>query len=513
MDVVMSIGLDKAAALVSDDENLKFPVQETDQAFRPEQESVKPGDSKEKSLLYCSRYSIRRVSTPTTPYISATSEDLSWSTEGDSMSSQPSLNVAECEALLYLSPAHSSDNPDYSFVAGLEKQLMSAEAFRRSRTSSLGSNPFTFGSTESKGDELVFEEPPRPVLIRRTLQEYLVQTGDTCKLKTRYIATLPDSIFNGTFITFGHHNVEGVPEYVDRHRLIHDPANFKAARDMFLSELEAMSRLNHPNIVPLIGGHSYEAYDGLHLVLRQGYAGHPVKQFYCPDVGEERGSKIRTRQLMTQLLGFWQAMAHMKKQKVLHRDICPDNLMMLDGKLVLIDFDQATDCRIGFPRDFSGRQFYAAPETQQLKTQDYTADVFSAAVTCLKLLEWQGYIDPDSMKRIAVEKREKVGKKIVKTYLNGISPVLKDPVPVEVEQLFEVLVQCVDINPVMRPSAESMVAEMKQFIDMTINDSSDTTSGEDDDDHEMGMTITDTPDVSLGEDDNDEDSLAEGKAR
>ena len=85
----MNIGLDQAAALVSNEENLKFPVQETDQSFRPEQESCKPNDAQEKSLLSYSRYSVRRVSVSPTPHLSATSGDQSWSTGAQPMPDNP----------------------------------------------------------------------------------------------------------------------------------------------------------------------------------------------------------------------------------------------------------------------------------------------------------------------------------------------------------------------------------------------------------------------------------------
>ncbi|WP_161787453.1 protein kinase domain-containing protein [Endozoicomonas numazuensis] len=475
-----NIGLEQAAALVTDD-NLKFPVQETEQDFRPEQESGRLHDDYEKSLLHYSRYSVRRVSGSSTLLLSASSEGHSWSTEEDRSSPRSSLNISDCEAQLYLNPQYSSDNLEYSFVAGMEKQLL---ATRRSRTSSLGSNPFVLGSTESRGDEVFVEEvSSQPKLIRRELKEYPVGTGDTCGLKTRYIATLPDSIFNSTFIIYGHDDQLGIPGYVERHRLVDDPAHYKIALEMFLIELDVMSRMNHFNIVTFLGGHSYESCDGLHLVLRQTYAGKPVKEVYCPEGKKEtRGERMTQRLLLTQFLGFWKAVSHMREQRVLHRDICPDNLMCRDDQLILIDFDQAADCRNGFPRDFSGRQFYAAPETQLLKTQDYTADVFSTAVTCLKLLEWQGYIAPESMKRVGIERKERVRGKLIKLIFNGIKPVLKHPVPLKIEQLFECLVRCVDVNPTLRPSAESVVAELTQLIPLSISYTPDVSSDEEDED-------------------------------
>ena len=150
--------------------------------------------------------------------------------------------------------------------------------------------------------------------------------------------------------------------------------------DDAMREVRVMGRLDHPNILGLRGADIMEG----HLVLS-----FPLGSGTLEDRLMRRIGRRKTLDFTRQLL---EGLAHAHGAKVVHRDLKPDNVIVVDDRLCISDFGAARNsCRTRYGTSV-GTVGYMAPE-QGLGRSSPRADVFSMGLilyrlTTRQLLEW-----------------------------------------------------------------------------------------------------------------------------
>lgn len=154
------------------------------------------------------------------------------------------------------------------------------------------------------------------------------------------------------------------------------------------SEGEIASRFEHPNIV-----RTFEygrTTDDLQYVLMEYVGGPGMNSALLMGEDSLKGKRVKF------LRQAAEALAVVHQAGVLHRDICPRNLILTeDGKsLKLIDFGLAIPATEKFlrPGNRTGTPNYMAPELARRQPTDHRVDVFALGVTayeiCTSELPW-----------------------------------------------------------------------------------------------------------------------------
>jgi len=144
----------------------------------------------------------------------------------------------------------------------------------------------------------------------------------------------------------------------------------------WLHEARAVSRLNHPNIVPV-----FEADQQLgqpYLVFE--YVAGPT----LAEAMRKRGA-YPAREAVTLMLGVLDALAAAHAQGIVHRDLKPSNVLLgSDGRARVMDFGIAA--RIADAGRIVGTPGYISPEAARGQAPVPAMDVFSAGVVLAELL-------------------------------------------------------------------------------------------------------------------------------
>ena len=151
-------------------------------------------------------------------------------------------------------------------------------------------------------------------------------------------------------------------------------------RTRFKREAQSAGQMSHPHIVTV---HDYGEHEGTPYIVMEYMTGSELSKVL------ERGTRLPLSEvvrLMLQLLG---ALAYAHERKVVHRDIKPGNLFILDdGSLKVVDFGIArveasnltdTGALLGTPAYMSPEQFLGQPV-------DERSDLYSAGVILYELL-------------------------------------------------------------------------------------------------------------------------------
>ncbi|HEX2649433.1 MAG TPA: serine/threonine-protein kinase, partial [Burkholderiales bacterium] len=151
-------------------------------------------------------------------------------------------------------------------------------------------------------------------------------------------------------------------------------------RARFKREAQLAGRMSHPHIVTV---HDYGEHEGTPYIVMEYMGGQELSAILQKGARLPLSEAVR---LMTQLLG---ALAYAHEHKVVHRDIKPGNIFVLeDGSLKVVDFGIArmeasnltdTGAMLGTPAYMSPEQFLAMPV-------DERSDIFSAGVIFYELL-------------------------------------------------------------------------------------------------------------------------------
>ena len=184
----------------------------------------------------------------------------------------------------------------------------------------------------------------------------------------------------------------GLAVKVVRQELMHDADLVRR----FKNRSKAISLLNHPNIVMeskrrlLLG----ETYSGSSMECVEGMT---LREYL-----NERGGKITSRETVHFIAQILRALDHAHRNGVVHRDIKPQNIMLLDnGQLRMMDFGIARISRaenqIQNGKKAMGSVHYISPEQAKGEETDPKSDIYSVGVMMYEMLSGRLPFDADDM--------------------------------------------------------------------------------------------------------------------
>jgi serine/threonine protein kinase len=169
------------------------------------------------------------------------------------------------------------------------------------------------------------------------------------------------------------------------------------SRKRFRDESKAIAMLSHPNIVAVYDVGQSEGIDYIVMELVDGIT---LKQ-YC----ENRGSLDwkETLHFSTQIV---KALAHAHEKGIIHRDIKPQNVMVLkDGTIKVADFGIAElqNSLTGSSGTAVGSIHYMAPEQAKGAVADARSDIYSLGIVMYEMLTGQLPYTGNTPEEIAIK--------------------------------------------------------------------------------------------------------------
>ncbi len=171
--------------------------------------------------------------------------------------------------------------------------------------------------------------------------------------------------------------------------------------ERFLREARAVAKLSHPNIVVV---HDYGEYDGRPYLAMEYLVGTPLDKMIAAGVNLSLVVKL------DYIIQICQALQYAHDIGLIHRDVKPGNIMVLEGGhcAKLLDFGIA---RVGAASSLSksgvgmGTLYYMSPQQiKGYKDLDGRADIFSIGVVLFEFLTgtvpWSGDSEYEIMRKI-----------------------------------------------------------------------------------------------------------------
>ena len=180
-----------------------------------------------------------------------------------------------------------------------------------------------------------------------------------------------------------------------RQELMHDPDLVRR----FKNESKAISLLNHPNIVKV---YDVSVSEKLQYIVMEYVDGMTLREYL-----NERGGKLTSRETVHFISQILKALDHAHRNGVVHRDIKPQNIMLLDnGQLRMMDFGIARISRA--ENQLSGGKamgsvHYISPEQAKGDETDFTSDIYSVGVMMYEMLSGHLPFDADDVVEVAIK--------------------------------------------------------------------------------------------------------------
>ena len=180
-----------------------------------------------------------------------------------------------------------------------------------------------------------------------------------------------------------------------RQELMHDPDLVRR----FKNESKAISLLNHPNIVKV---YDVSVNENLQYIVMEYVDGMTLREYL-----NERGGKLTSRETVHFISQILKALDHAHHNGVVHRDIKPQNIMLLDnGQLRMMDFGIARISRAENQLTGGkamGSVHYISPEQAKGDETDFTSDIYSVGVMMYEMLSGHLPFDADDVVEVAIK--------------------------------------------------------------------------------------------------------------
>jgi len=217
-------------------------------------------------------------------------------------------------------------------------------------------------------------------------------------------------------------------------------------RRRFRDESQAVAMLSHPNIVSV-----YDVSRGeTEYIVMELIDGITLKQYM------ERRGKLNWREALHFITQIMRGLSHAHSRGIIHRDIKPQNVMILrDGSVKIADFGIArleSAKQQTMTQQALGSVHYISPEQAKGDRTDARSDIYSAGVVLYEMLTNRLPFEGDSAVSVAIQHLSSV----------PLTPCEIDPtVPKALEKIC-MKAMASDINK-RYPTAEAMIADLEEF--------------------------------------------------
>lgn len=168
--------------------------------------------------------------------------------------------------------------------------------------------------------------------------------------------------------------------------------NFAKGKERFLDEARTLVQLS--SIPAIVRVNDYFEENGTAYLVMDFLDGKHLKQ-----VADGFGGRIPADVLLPVMEPIILALKQVHAKGMVHRDISPDNIMMLeDGSVRLIDFGNARDTTDDRSMTMAMKQGFAAPEQYRSKGQGSWTDVYGICATMYYCLT--GKLPPQALERL-----------------------------------------------------------------------------------------------------------------
>jgi len=230
-------------------------------------------------------------------------------------------------------------------------------------------------------------------------------------------------------------------------------------RRRFRDESQAVAMLSHPNIVSV-----YDVSRGeTEYIVMELIDGITLKQYM-----EKRG-QLNWREALHFITQIMKALSHAHSRGIIHRDIKPQNIMVLrDGSVKVADFGIAclANSANTLTQEALGSVHYMSPEQARGDRTDARSDIYSAGVVLYEMLTGRLPFEGDNAVSVAIQHLSSV----------PLSPREINPDVPEALELICMKAMASDLEK-RYASADEMLADLEEFrknpevdLDFTIED-------------------------------------------
>jgi len=221
-----------------------------------------------------------------------------------------------------------------------------------------------------------------------------------------------------------------------------------SALPRFNREYEAMTQLNHPNIVRVF---HYGLHEGMPWLTMELLDGAPI-QTYVKDLGRA-GCPLRNAEVLRAAYVLSDALQYVHDRGLVHRDLKSANVIVLpDGRLKLFDFGAAylknpveVITREG---EFIGTFAYASPEQITGRRIDHRSDLYSFGVLLYRLATGK------------LPFRQKEAHALAKAHVNTPPTPPREIVPELPQALEQVILWLMEKDPEDRPDGAREIQDI-----------------------------------------------------
>ena len=176
-----------------------------------------------------------------------------------------------------------------------------------------------------------------------------------------------------------------------------DLAQNEEFRRRFNAESQAVAQLSHPNIVSV-----YDVSRGgdMEYIVMELIDGITLKQYM-----EKRG-QLNWRESLYFITQIVRALGHAHSRGIIHRDIKPQNIMVLrDGSVKVADFGIAclADSAQTLTQEALGSVHYISPEQARGDRPDARSDIYSSGVVLYEMLTGRLPFEGESAVSVAIQ--------------------------------------------------------------------------------------------------------------
>ena len=218
-------------------------------------------------------------------------------------------------------------------------------------------------------------------------------------------------------------------------------------RRRFHEEAQAVAMLSHPNIVSV---YDVSKGDDLDYIVMELIDGITLKQYM-----QKKEGRLNWRESLYFITQIVRALGHAHSRGIIHRDIKPQNIMVLrDGSVKVADFGIARimSSQSTLTKEALGSVHYISPEQAKGGRVDNRSDLYSLGVVMYEMLTGRPPYDGESPVAVALK------------HINGGAPMPSTINPNIPGGLEQIIMHAMEVDPARRySSATEMLYDMEEF--------------------------------------------------